>query len=154
MERRAVAERNLSHIESELKGKTLLVYWYFLRQGDGGIVVRAVQRALNFSSPSVASHHLEKLRRLGLLDKNSIGEYRLVGEVKVGLLRFFVRLGRVMLPRYLFYAVMFSCMLLAYLIVYPQSLSNVHNLVALIFGAAACAIFWYETIKVHREAPF
>jgi len=149
-----VAEENLSQIESELRGKTLLVYWYFIRQGDVRVGVRTVQRALNLSSPSVASHHLEKLRRLGLLEKDSLGEYKLVGEVKVGFLRFFVRLGRMMLPRYLFYAVMFSCMLLTYLVVYPQSLSNVHNLVALIFGGVACIILWYETIKVHREAPF
>lgn len=149
-----MAEENLSQIESELRGKTLLVYWYFIRQGDVRVGVRTVQRALNLSSPSVASHHLEKLRRLGLLEKDSLGEYKLVGEVKVGFLRFFVRLGRMMLPRYLFYAVMFSCMLLTYLVVYPQSLSNVHNLVALIFGGVACIILWYETIKVHREAPF
>ena len=96
-----MAEGSPSHVESELKGKTLLVYWYFIRQGNVSVGVRTVQRALNLSSPSVASHHLEKLRRLGLLDKDSLGEYRLVGEVKVGLLRFFVRLGRVMLPRYL-----------------------------------------------------
>lgn len=74
--------------------------------------------------------------------------------MKVGLLRFFVRWGRVILPRYLFYAVMFSGMLLTYLIVYPQSLSNVHNLVALIFGVVACLILWYETIRTYREAPF
>lgn len=119
-----MVEGDLSYIESELKGKTLLVYWYFLRKGDGGIGVREVQRALGFSSPSVASHHLEKLRRLGSLDKNELGEYRLVGGVRVGLLRSFVRLGRVMLPRCLFYAIMFSCMLSTYLIVYPQSLST------------------------------
>lgn len=149
-----MAERDLSHIESELKGKTLLVYWYFLRQGDDRIGVRAVQRALDFSSPSVAFHHMEKLRRLGLLDKNPLGEYSLVGEVKVGLLRHFVRWGRIMLPRHLFYAVMFTGMILTYLIVYPQSLSNVHNLVALIFGGVSCLIFWYETLKIRREAPF
>ena len=149
-----MAERDLSHIESELKGKTLLVYWYFFRKGDKSIGVRAVQRALDFSSPSVAFHHMEKLRRLGLLDKNPLGEYRLVGEVKVGLLRHFVRWGRIMLPRHLFYSVMFTCMIVTYLIVYPQSLSNVHNLVALIFGVVSCIIFWYETIRIHREAPF
>lgn len=145
---------DLSHIEAELKGKTLLVYWRFLRRGGESIGTRAIQRDLNLSSPSVAFHHLEKLRRLGLLDKNQVGEYRLVGEVKIGLLKFFVRWGRIMLPRYFFYSIMFTCMLVTYLIVYPQSLSNVHNLVALIFGVVSCAIFWYETIKIRREAPF
>lgn len=77
--RGAVAEGNSSRIEAELKGKTLLIYWHFLRQGDAYIGVREVQRALNFSSSSVASHHLEKLRRLGLLEKNNLGELDWLG---------------------------------------------------------------------------
>lgn len=79
-------ELDSSQIEAELRGKALLVYWYFVRRGDDRIGVRRVQRALNFTSPNVASHHLEKLGRLGLLSKNSIGEYTLVGEIKVGFL--------------------------------------------------------------------
>ena len=38
---------------------------------------REVQRDLGLSSPSVAWHHLEKLRELGLLRKNARGEYTL-----------------------------------------------------------------------------
>ena len=101
-----MTELDSSHIEAELRGKTQPVYWYFVRRGDERIGVRSVQRALNFSSPSVASHHLEKLRRLGLLSKNSIGEYILVGDLKL-----FVRLGRLMVPRYIYYAVLFTSML-------------------------------------------
>lgn len=149
-----LTELDPSQIEAELRGKTLLVYWYFVRRGDERIGVRSVQRALSFSSPSVAYHHLEKLRRLGLLSKNSIGEYTLVGEIKVGFLKLFVRLGRLVLPRYLFYAVMFTSMLLTYLLVYPQSLSNVHNAVALLFGALACIVLWYEALHVYRVTPF
>jgi hypothetical protein len=149
-----LTELDPAHIEAELRGKTRLVYWHFVRRGDDRIGVRGVQRALNFSSPSVASHHLEKLRRLGLLSKSSIGEYALVGEIKVGFLKLFVRLGRLVLPRYLFYAVMFSSMLVTYLLVYPQSLANVHNAVALLFGALACLVLWYEAVQVYRAAPF
>jgi len=147
-------EFDFAQIEAELRGKTLIVYWYFIRRGSASIGVREVQRALNFSSPSVASHHLEKLRRLGLLNKNNVGEYSLAEEVKVGFLKLFVKLGRVMLPRYLFYAVMFTAMLLTYVVVYPQSLSNAHNVVALMFGVIACLVLWYETIRIYREAPF
>lgn len=59
-----------------------------------------------------------------------------------------------MLPRYLFYAVMFTSMLLTYLLVYPQSLSNVHNAVALLFGALTCLVLWYEAYQVYRATPF
>ena len=147
-----MAELDEKYIESELKGRTLHVYWHFLRYGSEPIGVRELQRALGLSSPSVAFHHLEKLRRLGLLDKKVTGDYILVQTLKVGVLKQFIGLGRLMLPRYLFYAVLFTTMFLAYLILYSQSLSP-HNVIALIFGFLSCLILWYETIRVYRQAP-
>ncbi|MBS7645126.1 MAG: hypothetical protein QW569_00305 [Candidatus Bathyarchaeia archaeon] len=139
-------------VESELKGKTLTVYWHLLRRGDEPIGVRDLQRALGFSSPSVAFHHLEKLRRLGLLKKNITGDYVLAQRVKVGVLKQFVGIGKVMLPRYLFYAVFFTAMLLGYLAAYPQTLT-LHNIAALIFGASSTLTLWYETIRAYRQVP-
>src|SRR5207245_11702239 len=77
-----LAEEREKIIESELKGVTLRVYWHILGSKKQVVGVRAVQRALGLSSPSVALHHLEKLRGLGLLDKDSTGEYHLVEQVK------------------------------------------------------------------------
>jgi len=147
------SSHDLSLIESELKGKTLIVYWYLLRQAPTSIGVRAVQRALGFSSPSVAAHHLEKLRSLGLVSKSSLGMYQLTQEVKVGVLRSFTKLGRFLIPRYLFYSVFFTTMFITYLLIYPQTL-NVHNIVAYLFGISASVIFWYETVRVWRQKPF
>jgi len=144
---------DLPVIESYLKGKTLLVYWFMLRSPRSTVGVREVQRALGFSSPSVAAHHLEKLISLGLVEKKLTGEYILKKEVKVGVLRLFTRLGRFMVPRFLFYSTWFSTMLVAYLILYGHS-GSIHNVVALIFGALACLILWYETIKLWMEKPF
>lgn len=53
-----------AHIESELKGKTLLVYMHILKAGHETVGVREVQRTLGFSSPSVAAYHLQKLQDL------------------------------------------------------------------------------------------
>ncbi len=139
-------------VESELKGRTLQIYWHFLRYGNKPIGVRKIQRALDLSSPSVAFHHLEKLRRLGLLEKKITGDYLLAQKVKVGVLKQFIGFGRFMLPRYLFYAVFFTTMFLSYLVMYPQNFTP-HNFVALIFGASSCLILWYETIRVYRQAP-
>ena len=139
-------------IESQLKGKTLLVYWLMLRTPGSTVGVREIQRTLGFSSPSVAAHHLEKLLNLGLVDKTLRGEYFLKEEVKVGILRFFTRLGRFLIPRYLFYSVWFSTMLIVYLVFYGHT-GDVHNIIAVIFGGSACAILWYETIKLWRERP-
>jgi predicted DNA-binding transcriptional regulator len=139
-------------VESELKGKTLNVYWHLLRHGSKPMGVRDLQRTLGFSSPSVAFHHLEKLRRLGLLEKNLTGEYVLTQRVRVGVLKQFIGVGRLMLPRYLFYAVFFTAMLTGYLAAYPQTLT-LHNIAALIFGAASCLVLWYETVRVYRQMP-
>jgi len=144
---------DLAQIESELKGKTLLVYWHMLKTPTSKTGVREIQRTLGFSSPSVASHHLEKLVSLGLVDKTMTGEYFLTQEVKVGLLKFFTRLGKFLIPRYLFYSVWFSTMLIIYLVFYGHT-GSVHNVVAIIFGAAAALILWFETLRLWRAKPF
>jgi DNA-binding transcriptional ArsR family regulator len=143
----------LAQIESELKGKTLQIYWYMLRSPGSHVGVREIQRTLHLSSPSVASHHLEKLVSLGLVDKTRTGEYYITQEIKVGLLRFFTRLGRFLVPRYLFYSVWFTTMLITYFAFYRPDWS-IHNLVALIFGTLATVILWLETIRLWRQKPF
>jgi len=150
----SVSLPDLAVVESELKGKTLLVYWYLLRSPSSGVGVREVQRSLGFSSPSVAAHHLEKLLSLGLVEKSKTGEYFLAQEVKVGILRFFTRMGRFLVPRYLFYSVWFSTMLIVYLILYAPHSGSIHNIVAIIFGLAACLVLWFETLRLWREKPF
>ena len=140
-------------VESELKGKTLLVYWFLLQQPSRAVGARQVQRALNFSSPSIAVHHLEKLQNLGLVDKRGTGEYVLEEEVKVGILRFFTHMGRFLVPRYLFYSVLFSTMLTAYL-----SLCVLGHITpsfyAVTFGFTALLVFWIETVRLWRSKPF
>jgi len=142
---------DLDIIESQLKGKTLLVYWFMLRSPGSKVGVRQVQRALGFSSPSVASYHLDKLRSLRLVG-NLRGDYFLKEDVKVGVLKFFTRLGRFLVPRYLFYSVFFSTMLIVYLILYGHS-GGIHNVIAVLFGVLACSILWFETLKLWRERP-
>jgi len=105
---------DLKRLEAELRGTTLRVYWEFFKGKSYG--VREVQRRLRLSSPSLALYHLEKLRRLGLLDRDIHGEYVLADEVKVGVMRNFVRLGRLVFPRYLFYAIFFWTALSAYIV--------------------------------------
>jgi len=144
---------DLAVVESELKGKTLLVYWYLLRSPSSAVGVREIQRSLGFSSPSVAAHHLEKLLSLGLVEKSRTGEYFLTQEVRVGLLRFFTRLGRFLVPRYLFYSVWLSTMVIVYLTFYGWS-GCLHNIAAIIFGFITCFILWFETVRLWREKPF
>ncbi|MGB9728468.1 MAG: helix-turn-helix domain-containing protein [Thermoprotei archaeon] len=143
---------DLSLIESKLKGKTLLVYWYLISSNSRIVKVREVQRALKFSSPSIAAYHLSKLEELGLVRKTEHGEYELVQEVKIGILRFFTRIGKFLIPRFLFYSIWFSTMIIMYLMLYPQT-GDVHNIMAIIFGISSLIIFWFETIKLLRNKP-
>jgi len=64
-------------VASELKGNTLRVYWYVMNAKEQTVGVREVQRALSFSSPTLALYHLDKLKDLGLVSKDT-GEYRLI----------------------------------------------------------------------------
>ncbi len=82
-----------TELEYALRGKAWKVYWFLLKTGSP-VGVREVQRALHFSSPSIAFHHLEQLRELGLVEKQDVGgHYLLVGQVKIGVLRHYVKLG-------------------------------------------------------------
>ena len=139
--------------EYALRGKAWKVYWLLLKSGRP-MSVREVQRALHFSSPSVANHHLEQLRELGLMQKqHSDGNYSLVSEIKIGVLRHFVKLGRLLFPRYFFYAVFSTISYIIYLVLLSQAFTQ-ENLFILLFGAIVSAIFWYEAIRVWSLRPF
>lgn len=138
-------------IESELKGKTLLVYMHMLKNPGDAVGVREVQRELGFSSPSVSSYHLNKLQELELVE-NVYGDYRLVREIKVGVLRQFITFGGIMLPRYLFYAVLMTTMLVTYLIQSPLYPTR-ETFTTIIMGLVPNVILWYETIKIWRDRP-
>jgi hypothetical protein len=89
---------------------------------------------------------------LGLVQKKGTGEYVLEEEVKVGILRFFMRMGRYLVPRYLFYSVLFSTMLAAYLAVCIIS-QVMPSFYAVMFGSVATFILWVETVRLWRARP-
>jgi DNA-binding transcriptional ArsR family regulator len=138
-------------IESELKGKTLIVYMYIIRVNQPSVGVREIQRALGFSSPSVSAYHLNKLKDLGLVESIR-GDYSLIRMVKVGVLKQFVTFGGIMLPRYLFYAVLMTTMLVTYVLQFPMEPTR-QNITTLIMGAVPAIILWYETIRIWRDRP-
>ncbi|UCE57446.1 MAG: ArsR family transcriptional regulator [Candidatus Bathyarchaeota archaeon] len=141
-----------TRLEFELRGKAWKVYWLLLKQASP-MSVREVQRALRFSSPSVAQHHLERLRELGLVKKQTAGGgYFLVSKIKVGVLQHFLRLGRLLFPRYFFYAVFSTTLYLIYIAMFMQSFTR-ENLFVAIFGAVVSIIFWYEAVRIWSLRP-
>ena len=144
---------NEAELEYALRGKDWKVYWLLLKSGRP-LSAREVQRELHFSSPSVAQHHLEQLRELGLVQKQDVGgDYSLISDVKIGVLRHFVKLGRLMFPRYFFYALFSTAFYMIYLLVLMQGFTR-ENLFILSFGAIVSAIFWYEAIRIWSLRPF
>jgi hypothetical protein len=138
-------------VDAQLKGNTLRVYVYALKKRKVG--VREVQRALLMSNPSLAQYHLNKLRELGLVSENN-GEYEVVGEVKVDVMRDFLRLGTLIVPRFVFYAAIFT----VFVVYLTFAGSPYYGLVPVLAWftvvlAAAAAAFWYEAVRAWRSAP-
>jgi hypothetical protein len=105
----------------------------------------------------VANHHLEQLRQLGLVEKQELGgHYFLVNEVKIGVLRHYVKLGKLLFPRYFFYAVFSTTFYVAFLLVLMPGLNLFarENLFIILFGAVVCAIFWYEAYRMWNLRPY
>ncbi len=99
-------------IEALLQGKTMSIYALLLTKGKMG--VREVSRELSLSSPSLALHHLTKLVEGGIVVKDNHGEYRVQKEVFVGSMTLFVKIGKYLMPRFVFLVSLVSLVLAAY----------------------------------------
>ena len=146
-----VQKRMKGMVDAKLKGNTLRVYVYALKKRKVG--VREVQRALLMSNPSLAQYHLNKLKDLGLVTENN-GEYEIAGEVKVDVMRDFLRLGTLIVPRFVFYAVVFTVFAVYLALVgYPYfGAVPVVEWFSVVLALAAAA-FWYEAVRAWRSAP-
>ncbi|MHA2368741.1 MAG: hypothetical protein ACXADX_07975 [Candidatus Hodarchaeales archaeon] len=137
-------------IEYHLRGNTLLTYWYLLTISQA-TTIRQLQRALNFSSPSVSSHHLNRLVDLGLCEKQPDGTYTLTKMVHVGVLKHFIAWRGHLLPRSAAFAVFFSATFtlyaLMFLFIEPGPFDRLVSLIALAIGAT---IGWAETYRIYK----
>ena len=88
---------------NELRGRTLKVYVYVIKEKEP-VGPRDVMRSLNFSSPSVAYRHLQKLETMGLITKNNYGNYIIKEKISI---RGFVWFGSRLIPNALVYAFIF-----------------------------------------------
>ncbi len=146
----ADAEKKLV-AESQLKGNTLRTYIYVVTHKKSG--VREVQRELHFSSSSLAQYHLAKLVDLGLLTEQG-GEYFLADQIKVDVLKDFLKFGTLIVPRFVFYAVFFTIITgffgTVVLLRDPFTELNVFFVAML---CVASALFWYEALRAWIRGP-
>jgi DNA-binding transcriptional ArsR family regulator len=143
-----VAALGSDKTDDVLRGSTREVYRFLLKSGKPA-GTREIQRALNLSSPSLASYHLAKLEEAGLLKKEN-GNYvidKVVLEDCVKVSRFFV-------PRFLFYAVFAVLLLTIELTLFRPSVVTSFYFFATA-GTLVCAIaFCYETARVWFKDRF
>jgi len=121
-----------------------------LSSEDGVVGVRELQRELGFSSPALAAYHLNKLVDFNLA-VNERGDYRLVREVKVGVLKQYIKLGSFLFPRHVLYASMFTTFFLFILIRFAEV--SFYSVYALVVSFLATLVSWFETIKVWQQKP-
>jgi DNA-binding transcriptional ArsR family regulator len=148
-------EPSEDELAAQLKGKTLRVYWYMLRHPEP-MTAREIQRGAALSSPSLSMHHLEKLKEHGLVDKNVHGEYTIRRDIRVGILRLFSGKGRLMVPRYLFYATFYTSLTAALLTAIILLGLYVHWYAIVPIGmlVSVCLLLWIEAMRIWREQPF
>jgi predicted DNA-binding transcriptional regulator len=149
-----LSDKDELRVFGELKGNTLLVYLYLVRNPKA-VGAREVQRALNFSSPALATYHLEKLETLGLIRKEQEG-YVLTKEVKIGALSQVVKFGSLILPRYIFYLTLFSVLLVCYLAFagFTNSFElNIHSGFAVLLGLTIISVMFYECVRIWKQRP-
>ncbi|MFX1483848.1 MAG: hypothetical protein ACFFCP_11755 [Promethearchaeota archaeon] len=135
-----------------LKGKTLSVYWYMLRHSTP-LTAREIQRGAELSSPSLSMHHLERLRQYGLVDKDVHGQYTVIRDVRKGILDQFMGKGRLMVPRFLFYATFYTSLTSALGILLWLAI-DWYSTTLLLLLISVCIVLWYETFKVWKQQPF
>jgi len=135
------------HPATEVKGNTLRVYLYLLQSGASDL--RDVQRALGFSTPSLASYHLGKLVEAGYASQNSYGQYVAKADSTRELLEGYTRLGGLVVPQLLFFAILFTA-LIGFFAFMALSYASY---VPLLAGAsvAMVLVLWYETARVWRR---
>lgn len=128
------------------------VYALLLSQGEMG--VRDVQRALRFSSPSLALHHLTKLSDLDLVRKDEHGIYSISKTVRVGSLSLFIKFGSILLPRFLFLGTLFIAMLVVYSIFFLRWPPTGGDLMYIALSLVAIIVIFYESRQIWLLKPF
>jgi hypothetical protein len=142
-------DSNKQDLSEVLRGKTLRVYYFllFTRQPWSG---REIYRKLGFSSPSLSFYHLDKLKKVGLVDVNEDGMYTATKIVRVGILAYFIDFGHRLIPRFLFYAFFFISFFISSLFFLHLTPNPSDIALVLVLGIASL-IFLFETWWLFRK---
>jgi len=132
--------------EDVLRGTTLKVYRFMLKQKNP-VGIREIQRGLRLSSPSLATYHLSKLEKAGLV-KQELEGY-VVDKV---VLRHMIRFRRMLIPKYFFYFILFTGSLILQLTIFRTEIMTSFYVFAFGVNVIAAALFLYETVAAPLDS--
>jgi len=146
-------EPSEDELARDLKGKTLRVYCTCCAIPYNDCA--EIQRGAALSSPSLSMHHLERLKLLGLVDKDVHGQYTVRRDVRVGVLKLFVvAVGS-------WYHGISLCDFLHFCDCYSLDHRTPDGAVRRLDGCRASRAtgsvsvsWWYEVRRIWREQPF
>ncbi len=133
--------------KKELSGNTLRVYMFLVKNGPSEL--REVQRALGFSTASLASYHLSKLSEIGYVFQDNYGKYVANTDAAKEILEGYSRIGTLLVPQLFFFSVLLS-ILVGYLS-FQSVRSTLYVPFLIATSLAAVAVLWYETFRVWRK---
>ena len=151
-----ISGTNVESLETLLQGKTLQVYWYILEKGMAGI--REIQKELEFSSAGIVSYQIQKLMVAGLVAKDEESEkYIVLEKVTPGIMKFFIQINNILVPRFSVYLIIFLVGHFIYLMsafLYGDSfISHQGSSLYLISLIVGTLVSTYESTKMWEMRP-
>jgi hypothetical protein len=144
-----VQEIKVEESGKQISGTTWDVYLYILTAKDP-VGVRDIWRTLEFSSPSLAQYHVNKLLALNLLHQTPDGKYVVKEKEQIEALRSFVLLRGKLIPRLVFYGALIAGVLAAYLFLRPFRWDT-RDYVILLISAFSMLAFFFEAYTQYRS---
>jgi len=128
--------------EPSVNGNTRKVYLFMIKRNKP-VGIRETQRALGFSSPTLALYHLEKLKDLGLIKQTPEGYV-----IDKFVLKDFINLKGLILPRFFFYSIFFTSLLILRFTIFLNSPQHTTFIFDLLICISVAIAFWYETLRI------
>ncbi len=140
--------------DQDLNASTFRTYLYLVKTGKA-VGPRDVMRGADLSSPSVAYRNLQKLMNLGLVEKDTFGNY--VAKERMAVKGYFWW-GRSLIPRFLVFGLVFVGVLAAEIAIAVPHLvigDPVERSFWLLTGLTviAAALFLLEGLRWKRQSP-
>jgi hypothetical protein len=131
----------------EIKGNTLKVYLYMIRNGPSEL--RDIQRGIGLSSPSLVSYHLGKLIEAGFAGQDQFGKYFAIRETSDKVLEGYSKMGSAIVPQMFFFALLFTILTAFFSFMALSTTGFTIYLIAICIGMIL--VFWFETVRLWRK---